>query len=292
MIRRVSDQSLGILLLLGAIFTFTLMDASAKYLVGVYHPGQIVFVRLALSLIAVVAVIGPRMRRTLRTRQPLIQIGRGVTQLASVGLFFTALQYIGLAETTAIMDLNPVLITLFAALFLGERIGPRRILGIVAALAGAMLIIKPGASVFQPAAILPLIGAATYAAGAIFTRMVRDDSTLTSMLWSTGTGVVLSGAFAPFVWQPIASEHLWAFAALGLFGTVSQAMLIKAFALAEAAAVAPFGYTGLIWAGLWGWLFWGAVPAASSVLGAVVIVTAGLYVWHREAHDTRNTGTA
>lgn len=290
MTRGLSDQSLGILLLLGAILTFTLMDATAKHLVGAYHPGQIVFVRLAINLTAVLALIGPRLRQVAATRQPLIQIGRGVAQLASVGLFFTALGSIGLAEATAIMDLNPVLITLFAALFLGERIGPRRLLGIGAALAGALLIIKPGASVFQPAALLPLMGAATYAAGAILTRMARGESTLTSMLWATGSATVLTALLMPFVWQPIAAQHLWAFAALGLFGTLSQALLIRAFALAEAAAIAPFGYTGLVWAGLWGWLFWGTIPDGWSILGAVVIVGAGLYVWQREARDMRKTG--
>ncbi|MCP6198955.1 EamA family transporter, partial [Klebsiella pneumoniae] len=86
---------------------------------------------------------------------PLLQVGRGLTQLASIGLFFTALPFIGLAEATAIMDINPVLITLGAALFLGERIGPRRVAGITVALVGAMIVIRPGAGVFQPAALLP-----------------------------------------------------------------------------------------------------------------------------------------
>ena len=76
-------------------------------------------------------------------------------------------------------------------------------------------------------------------------------------------------------------------AALGLLGTVAQALLIRAFCLAEAAAVAPFGYTGLIWAGLWGWLFFGAVPDALTFVGAGIVVAAGLYVWAREARLMR-----
>lgn len=286
-----SRQSLGILTLLGSVFLFTLMDATGKHLTQAgYHPGQIIWCRMALNLGLVLVVLAPRLRQVARSASPLLQVGRGLTQLASIGLFFTALQFIGLAEATAIMDINPVLITLGAALFLGERIGPRRIAGITVALVGAMIVIRPGAGVFQPAALLPLLGAVTYAAGAIMTRMVRGDGTATSILWSTGVATLGASFVAPFVWQPIAPGDLWAFAAMGLLGTLAQAMLIRAFAMAEAAAIAPFGYTGLIWAGLWGWLFFGAVPDGWTILGAIIIVAAGLYVWAREAqamHGTR-----
>lgn len=281
---RRSQQSLGILALLASVFLFTLMDATGKHLTQAgYHPGQIVWCRMAINLAIVLAVLAPRLRQVARSASPFLQVGRGLTQLASIGLFFTALQFIGLAEATAIMDINPVLITLGAALFLGERIGPRRIAGITMALIGAMIVIRPGAGVFQPAALLPLLGAFTYAAGAVMTRMVRGDGTATSILWATGIATLGSSFVAPFVWQPIAAGDLWAFAIMGLFGTVAQALLIRAFAMAEAAAIAPFGYTGLIWAGLWGWLFFGAVPDGWTVLGAIIIVAAGLYVWAREA---------
>lgn len=281
---RHSQQSLGILTLLASVFLFTLMDATGKHLTQAgYHPGQIVWCRMALNLVIVLAVLAPRLGQVARSASPLLQVGRGLTQLASIGLFFTALPFIGLAEATAIMDINPVLITLGAALFLGERIGPRRIAGITVALVGAMIVIRPGAGVFQPAALLPLLGAFTYAAGAVMTRMVRGDGTATSILWATGIATLGASFVAPFVWQPIAAGDLWAFATMGLLGTLAQALLIRAFAMAEAAAIAPFGYTGLIWAGLWGWLFFGAVPDGWTVLGAIVIVAAGLYVWAREA---------
>lgn len=281
-------QSLGVLALLASVFCFTVMDALGKHLtLQGYHPGQIVWVRMALNLGLVLLVLAPRLRVVVRSASPLLQVGRGVMQLASIGLFFTALQFIGLAEATAIMDINPVLITLGAALFLGERIGPRRIAGIAAALLGAMIVIRPGAGVFHPAALLALLGAVSYAAGAVMTRLVRGDGTATSILWSTGVATLFASAVVPFVWQPVAPGDLWAFLALGLIGTVAQALLIQAFAMAEAAAIAPFGYTGLVWASLWGWLFFGAVPDRWTIVGAVIIVTAGIYVWAREAQAMR-----
>lgn len=281
------QQTAGILMLLASVFLFTLMDALGKHLTARYHPAQVIWMRMAINLAIVLVVLAPRLRSVARSSAPLLQAGRGLAQVCSIGLFFSALPFIGLAEATAIMDSNPVLITLAAAVFLGERIGIRRIAGIAVALAGALVIIRPGAGVLHPAAILPLLGAFSYTAGAIMTRMVRADSTATSILWSTSVATLAVSTLAPFVWQPIAPGDLWAFAAMGMIGTVAQALLIRAFSLAEAAAIAPFGYTGLIWAGLWGWLFFGAVPDRWTVIGAAMIVGAGLYVWAREAQSMR-----
>lgn len=279
--------ALGIALLCAAVLCFTLMDATAKHLTQTYPPVQVIWARFAVNLVIVLALWRGRVPVLLRSRRPALQLLRALTQLASVGLFFTALQFIGLAEATAIMDVNPVLITLGAALFLGERIGPRRAFGIAAALAGALIIIRPGLGVFQPAALLPMIGAATYAAGALLTRVLRADGVATSVLWSALTGSVLTSLAVPFVWQPVAASDLWAFVLVGLFGTVSQALLIRAFALAEAALLAPFGYAGLVWAGLWGWLFFGQIPDRWTICGAAIIVAAGLYVWSRETRTPR-----
>ncbi|WBU57571.1 DMT family transporter [Paracoccus sediminicola] len=277
-----SDQTQGILILCSAIFLFTLMDATAKYLGQFYSPAQVVWARFMGNLVVVLLVFRTRFLPMLRSRHPMFQFWRAVTQLASVSLFFTSLKYIGIAEATAIMDMNPVLITLGGALFLGETIGWRRILGIVAAMIGAMIIIRPGAGVFHPAALLPLIGAFTFAAGALLTRMVRADALGTSLIWSVMVGAVASSAVVPFFWEPIRAEHLWAYGLIGCFGAASQALLIRAFSIAEAGAIAPFGYTGVVWAGVWGWLFWGVLPDIWTVIGAAIIVGAGIYIWSRE----------
>lgn len=282
-----NDQTRGITFLLMSVFVFTLMDATAKYLGEFYAPAQVVWARFMGNLAVLALYYQARFFPSLRSRQPMIQFGRALCQLASVSLFFTALQHIGIAEATAIMDMNPVLITLGAALFLGEPVGWRRIAGIGAAMVGAMIIIRPGMGVFDAAAILPLIGAFTYAAGALLTRVVRTDSLATSLVWTVLVGSIASSAVVPFFWQPIQAEHLWAFVAIGVFGAVSQALLIYAFSLAEAGAIAPFGYTGLVWAALWGWMFWGVLPDRWTVLGAAIIVAAGLYIWYRESRQAR-----
>lgn len=281
------QNSLGIIALLASIVAFSLMDAVAKLLVETYPPLLVAWARLFGNLLILLAFLRGRTFRALRSRNPLLQMGRAAAQVSSLVLFFFALRWIGLAEATAIGATGPAIITLLAALILRERLGPRRIIGVSVALIGAMIIIRPGAGVFQPAALLPLAAAVTYSFGAIFTRMARADSVQTSLLWSVGIGSILFTLALPLFWAPIAPRHILPFLALGVLGTIGQALLIRAFSLAEASAIAPFEYSVLLWAGLWGWLIFDTLPDGWTVIGAAVIVAAGLYIWLREMRLAR-----
>ena len=277
----------GIAIMLVSVFFFTLMDATAKYLTQYYPPPMVIWARFFGNFVVLLLVLRGRMVPALRSRQPLLQVGRAVTQMLSLALFVFALRSIGLAEATAIGEIGPAFIALFAALLLGEKIGPRRITGIAVAMIGALIIIRPGVGVFQPAALLPALGAMVYGFGAVLTRMARSDSVETSLVWTIGIGTIVTSCIVPLFWVPIAAEHVWGFCLIGVLGAAGQALLIRAFTLAEAAAVAPFGYTGLIWAGLWGFLFWGTIPDIWVATGAAIIVGAGLYIWWREVQAAR-----
>lgn len=269
--------------MLAAVLVFTLTDSLAKALTPVYGTIQTVWARYAGQTLNVALLLGRHLGRHLRARYPGLQVLRSVFQFGASAFFFTALAHVGLAEATAITDLNPVLITLGAALFLGERIGARRLFGVLAALAGALIIIRPGSAAFSPAALLPLGAAVCYAGYALLTRLVgRDESVWTSLLFTAAFGTVVASAVLPWHWTPPSG---WGAVGLVLIGGLSAAArlcLIRAFTLAEASAVAPFGYVGLIFAILWGILFFGEYPDAWTLAGALVIVVAGIYVWHRE----------
>lgn len=284
-----TPQTRGILLCLLAVFTFTVMDALAKYLSRDYPPLQVVWARYAGQAVLVFMILLPMGRRVMVTRFPLMQAARSVLQFGATACFFLSLPYIGLAEATALTDLNPVLITLGAAFFLGETIGLRRVLGVVAALVGALIVIRPGMGVFQPAALLPLATAFCYAGFALLTRVVGDrESIWTSLFYTALFGTVIGTLLMPLVWTPIAARDLWGFVGVGLLGTTAQLCLIRAFTLAPASVIAPFGYVGLVFASFWGWVFFGQVPDRWTVLGALVIVGAGLYVWARESAAARS----
>ncbi|NEX44849.1 DMT family transporter [Rhodobacter sp. ETT8] len=277
------DTKSGILLMVLAIFCFAAMDAAAKGLIARYPVPQVIWARFAGQVLIVALLLGPRLPQMLRTQWPVLHLVRSACQLGAIACFFSALPYIGLAEATALGDLNPVLITLGAALFLGERLGPRRLAGVIAALIGALIIIRPGLSVFTPAALLPLAAAVFYSINALLTRRLGPHETAwTPMILAALFGMAVTSAALPFVWVPVPMADWPQFALIGVLGTVAQLFLIRAFTLAEAGSVAPFAYVGLIFATGWGYILYDEVPDLPTIIGALVIVLAGLYVWHRE----------
>lgn len=277
------DNARGIVLMLGAVLCFTVSDAMAKAIGEATNPVMALWARYAGQMVLVAVLIAPRARAVLRTRYPRLQAFRAVMVLGAATAFFFAITRIGLAPATAIMGLNPVLITLGAALVLGERLGLRRALGIAASLAGALLIIRPGSAVFSIWALAPLGGACCYAAYALATRFIgRAEDAMTSLFYSGAAGGVVFTALIAFNWQTPDPLTIALMIAIGAAGSTAQFLLIRSLMTAEASVVAPFSYAGLIFATLWGATFFGEYPDAPTLIGMGIIALAGLYVWHRE----------
>ena len=208
---------------------------------------------------------------------------RSLTQLGATGFFFVSLNYIGLAEATALADINPVLITLGAALFLGERLGLARVTGVFVALIGALIITRPGLGVFSAAAILPLICAFSYAANMLLTRLVgAQESPWAAMFYAAAFGSIVTSAVLPFFWQAIPLHDLPMFALLGALGAIAQFFTIRAYSMAQATVLAPFGYLDMVFAIFWSGVAFAAWPDRFTLMGALVIAAAGLYVWRQE----------
>ena len=277
-------------LMIGAIVLFTAMDALAKGLLDRYPTPQVIWARFTGQLVLVLLILRGRAIPALRTRYPLLHLARCMCQFGATALFFTSLAYIGLAEATALTDLNPVLITLGAAIFLGERLGPRRVAGVLVAMLGAMIIIRPGSGVFTPAALLPIGAAVCYTGNALLTRFIgAQESVWTSMIYGATFGCLVLAVAMPFVWQPVQTVDILLFVLVGILGTGAQLCLIRSFSMAEASVVAPFAYLGILFAAIWGAFLYSEYPDGWSVFGALVIIAAGLYVWHRETRAARST---
>lgn len=287
-VRRSGATSRAIGLMVVAIVLFTAMDAVAKGLLTRYPTPQVIWARFSGQLILVLLVLRGRTGPMLRTQYPVLHLARCACQFGATALFFTALGHIGLAEATALTDTNPVLITLGAAVFLGEKLGPRRLLGVAAAMAGAMIVIRPGFGVFTPAALLPVGAAICYTGNALITRHVgRSEPPWTSLIYAAAFGVIVLSVVQPFVWVAIATGDVALFVLMGALGTAAQLALIRSFSTAEAAVVAPFAYLGIVFAAIWGAVLYGEYPDIWTVIGALVIIAAGLYVWHRETQAAR-----
>ena len=273
----------AILLAVAAIFCFGLMDVAVKAVSPMTGTLPALWARYAGQMLIVILLVAPRLRQVARSAYPKLQITRSILLMMATFFFFLALGQIGLAEATAVMAMNPLLITLGAALFLGEALGPRRIGAIAVALVGALIVIRPGTEVFQPAGLLPLLAAFCFASYTLITRRLGPDEDVWTSLFYTGlVGAVILTLILPFQLPRLDLTSFALLCMIGATGTAGQLMLIRALSLAEAGLLAPFNYTGLIFAVIWGLILFGEVPDALTLLGALVIAGAGIYVWHRE----------
>lgn len=280
-----SQTNRAILLMLAAIFCFSSMDMCAKLLAERVGTMTTLWVRYLGQTVLVAVLILPRMAQVVRTRYPKLQFARSVFLLCATTFFFFGISNIGLAEAASVMSTNPIFITLGAALFLGEKLGLRRALAILAALIGALLVIRPGTSVFSPWALAPLGAAICYSAYALTTRFVgRDEDAWTSLFYTALFGAIVLSAALPRFYVPLSWAEAPMVLGIMLFATVGQLALIRALMAGEAAMLAPFSYAGIIFAVIYGGVIFGDLPSALTLLGGLVIALAGIYVWHRETY--------
>lgn len=284
-------ETLGILGMVGAMFFFSLMDALAKELATLLPTAQVVWARYTSQTAIVVALCLPRIRGLARSDAPALQVVRSMFLFGATFLFFISLGRLALVEAVALLNTAPLMITILAALVLGERVGPRRWAAVVIGLVGALIIIRPGLGVFQPAALLTIGAAFCLAAYQVATRMIGGaDGIWTTMLYTTSFGALVSTAALPWVWQPPDAVAWVMMAMLGTVGMLGQLCMIWALAQAPASTLAPFNYSSLVWASINGFFIFSETPDAATVLGSAVIVGAGLYVWHRERTRSRAAG--
>jgi len=278
-----SQEAFGVALALVAVVCFASMDAMSKGLSQRYDPVMVTWARYLSQAVLVFLLLSPRLREVGVPRYPVIQLVRSALIFGATLCFFVAIAHVPLAEATAVFEVAPLMITALAALVLKERVGPRRWAGVAAGFVGAMIIIRPGFGVFQPMALLPMLAAFCYALHAIATRFLgRDENPWTTFLYSGLIGAFCASLVVPFHWSDPTAADALLMTLCGVVGAVGQFLLILAFTRASAATLAPTTYFGLIMATIWGLVFFGETPDLLTVLGAVVVVGSGLYVWRRE----------
>ena len=280
---RMTPETRGILGIVLAMLLFTLMDGCAKYLLERNNTVMVVWARFAGQTALVLAISAPMLGTLVRARRPGLQLGRSALHAMATGMFFFSLNFMALAETVAVFEVAPLLITVLAALVLGEQVGPRRWTGVAIGLCGALIIIRPGMDVFQPAALLPFGAAVCMAGFQIVTRMIGTaDRMGTTMIYSGLVGVLATTAMLPWFWQTPSLADALLMTSFGWLGYAGHLALVYALGQAPASALAPYNYAGFLWALLVGLLVFAELPDGPTLLGAGIILGAGIYVWHRE----------
>ena len=268
--------------MVAGVFCMASMDVMAKILGHSIPVAQIVWLRFVSQALLVGGGLIIARHGLFTSAHIKLHMLRGLATTFSSYMFFLGIIYLPLADATALIQLGPVMVTLGAVFLLGETIGRRRIIAIAVAFLGAMLIIRPGSSVMSPASAFPMLGAVGFTVYALATRFVRSDGPWTALFLQGVFGTMFSSLLVPFFWQPIALSYAPAVAALVGFGILGHLLMIRAFVAAPAGDIAPYGYAGLLFAVIFGLVLFGETPDGVTLLGAVVIVTAGLYVWYRE----------
>lgn len=278
----------GIACMLLASSLFPVMNGLVQIMSERYTTEQVVWARAASHLVFILALFAPRFGVALvRTATLKWQIIRSSVHLASMLFFFTGVKYLPLAKAASISFTTPFFVALLAWPMLGERITPRRLVAVVVAFFGVLIVIRPGTDVFQWASLFMLGSAICYALYQILTRRVaRHDSAETSAVYSATVGTVVMSLVVPFVWTPIAG---WTDAALlfslGIIGGLGHYFVARAMIYAQASIIAPFGYWQLVGSVIVGYLISGYLPDNFTWIGAGIIVCAGVYIAWWETRD-------
>lgn len=286
------NRTAGILWMLATIFCFITLDAIMKHLMESYSLVQVTWGRFFFATIIAALACGPRIGQLAATRHPKLQAARSILLMSTTGMFNAGIRTTPLATGTTIMFLSPILITLLSIPLLGEKVGLRRWMGILLGFAGALTVVRPWAEDMGGTGygvLFLLVAALLNANYQIVTRKVREDDPLTSLLYTAVAGAVVTSVILPWFWSwPTALDWLL-LAASGLAGGLGHLCLIRALRLAPASVVAPFTYSSLVWAVLFGFVIWGDWPDLWTWTGAALIIGSGLYIFHRErkVHEDR-----
>ena len=286
---------LAILLVIGAVALFSILNAEVKTLRADYGAVQLVWARYAGALLFMAVVFtpvrGPRFLQ-LRTARPVAQVLRGVCLLTSSLCFFLAIKWVPLALAAAIIMLGPVFITALSGPFLGERVGPRRWTAVIIGFVGALIIIRPGFG-DTPWQIVFTLGTAVSSAfyALITRRLSASDDAATS---TTITNVVGTVALSLVVWSdwntPMSAVEIAMMASLGLLSGLGHYLYTMGLGYGPASVVAPFNYGHLIFSAVLGFVIFGYFPDLWAWIGAGLIVASGLYIGYREAVLARSGG--
>jgi drug/metabolite transporter (DMT)-like permease len=289
-----SDNPLrGIALTSVACAVFAIADITSKYLAASMPVIEIQWIRYVLFF-AMAALFASRTpERTLHPRNLKLQVLRGLCVTGSSVLFVYGIRRLTMAQATTISFLSPLLITVLSIPLLHEVVGVRRWTAVGIGMAGMLIVVRPGGTGFEPAALFGVASACCWALALIITRKIStSDPSSTTIFWSSMVGSVILTALMPFqaIW-PSASQ-LGLCLMLGVLSSVGQFMIVMAYRLAPASLLAPFSYTQLPWATVGGFIVFGNFPDHWTLVGASVIIASGLYTAHRERVRAREARAA
>jgi drug/metabolite transporter (DMT)-like permease len=277
-----SARLAGIGLMLFSIFLFSFGDALGKYMVATYAVGQLLWLRACAALLVLSPLIWKHRAEFFRLERPKLQLLRVLLSTLDVAAFFLATVYLPLADVITYYLACPVFVTALSAIVLRERVGWRRWSAILAGFLGVIIALRPSMQTFSGPALIALAGSLGFSGLMLITRSLRATPDIV-MASSQFAGSFLLGALmAPFGWVTPGPSSLALFATAGCISVSALLCVNRSLKLAAASVVVPYQYSMIIWAVLFGLIVFGDVPQTATLVGAAIIIGAGLYIFLRE----------
>ncbi len=286
----VERATLGVTLIVSAVLLFSVQDGIAKYLSMLYAPMVIAWMRFLAQLLMLTVIYGPTLKLDLvRTQVPGWQFLRVICMVSANLTFLVALRYIPLGEATAIFFLSPVFVVLLSRALLSERIKIIQIVSICISLTGVMLIVRPGAEMFTPAALLPFVSAMFIAGYQMLTRkvMATDNAAASMFIASLGSFLIMTIPL-PFFWTSLPLAVWVTVFVQAIFALIGHLMMANAYRFASAAVLAPFTYFQIVFSALVGFLVFKHVPDLWSGIGILMVTAGGLIFVIRLRHASKS----
>lgn len=279
-----SSNAKGALLALMAMGLYATHDAIIKLLGGTYPSLQILFFSSLLSfpLVSIVLMRDPN-PGTLRPTHPRWIAARTIFGVMGGMGGFYAFSVLPLAQVYAILFSAPLIVTILSIPILGERVGIHRWAAVVAGLVGVMIVLRPGnqdLTFGHAAAVIAAMGAA--AAAVIIRKLGRSERPLVLMMWPMLGNFVATGSSLAFDYEPMQAQHLALAGVIAMLGLTGGFLLIQAYRAGEAVIVAPMQYSQILWATVYGWVFFDEAIDRGTLIGATIIIASGIYIVWRE----------
>lgn len=274
----------GPLIMLLGMLMFALNDAMGKWLVANYGLGQVILIRSLAALVVLAPFLWKAgLRSVLSVEKPWMQFTRVVLSTLEVFCFYYAVMYLPLADVMTYWLAAPIYVAAASPLLLGEKVGWRRWCAIAAGFIGVIITLEPSSAMFTLPALISIVGSGAFAFMLLSGRSLRNTPDKTLVFFQVAGAGLAGLAFAPFDWAPISSGvDLTLLGLLGIVAMAAHMLVNRALKISDAATVAPLQYTLLLWAVVFGWMFFGDVPRLGMLVGAGLIVASGLFIFFRE----------
>ena len=277
--RGMGTARLGILIMLLGMLLFSLNDVMGKWLVVTYSVGQVLLIRSAAAMIVLLPFLWREgLRPLIAVERPGMQALRVLLSSAEVYCFYFAVITLPLADVMTYWLAAPIYVAAMSPFLLGEKVGWGRWLAILAGFGGVVVALEPSAATLTAPALVSILGSFCFAFMMLSGRALRGTPDRTLVFWQIAGAGLFGIATAPFGWVTPGAFDLSLLALLGVVAMLAHVCVNRALKLADASVVAPFQYTLLFWAVVFGFAVFDDVPRPAMLVGAAIIVAAGLFI--------------